>query len=69
MKNHLTILCLAIATCTVLVAQGSMTHPSGNKAAAYVQDQQDTSKHKMDKKKWKKGKDTSWNKEKRDTMR
>lgn len=68
MKNHLTILGLSIAVCTFLVAQGSITHPSApvKSTASYVQDQQDTSKKKMHKK-WKKGKDSTWNKERRDT--
>lgn len=68
MKNHLTTLGLSIAVCTFLVAQGSIIHPSApvKSTASYVQDQQDTSKKKMHKK-WKKDKDTSWNKERRDT--
>lgn len=68
MKNHLTILGLSLAVCTFFVAQGSVNHPSTpvKSAASYVQDQQDTSKQKMHKK-WKKSKDSTWHKEKKDT--
>lgn len=67
MKNHLTILGLSIAICTFLVAQGNVTGRTVNSQGA-VAFQQDTSKHhKGQKKKWKKMRDTSYNRSSRDT--
>jgi hypothetical protein len=64
MKNHLTLLGLSFALCTFIVAQASTNYHAA--PVKYSVDQQDTSKQKMHKK-WKKDKDTSWHKEKRDT--
>lgn len=64
MKNHLTLLGLSFALCTFIVAQASTSYRSA--PVKYSVDQQDTSKQKMHKK-WKKDKDTSWHKEKKDT--
>ncbi len=68
MKNHLTILGLSIAACTFLVAQSSMAHRAApvKNASAFYQEKQDTGKHKMHKK-WKKSKDSTMQKERRDT--
>jgi hypothetical protein len=65
MKNRLTILGLSIAICTFLVAQGNVTHrvAPGDDSPTFVQEKQDTGKHKMHKKNWKKGKDSSMRKD------
>ncbi|GAA0563816.1 hypothetical protein [Chitinophaga japonensis] len=67
MKNHLTILGLSIAICTFLVAQGNIASRTVNSHGTPAF-QQDTSKHhKAQKKKWKKMRDTSYNRSSRDT--